>query len=190
MSLARLAAPRPAALLSSLVLLAAVLRAVLLPVGDGVSTLVFGASLFGITCLDRHSRDRQLSARVQGERALMGIGVGLILLLPLVGSPLSGRPLASFWSWALIAAAVATLEEAAIRGVLYRRWEAESGPLTAILIGAGVFALIHLPRYGFAAMPLDFAVGLALGGLRALTGSVLPCAVAHTIADWGAWFWA
>jgi len=188
--LARPAPPRRAALLSSLVLLAAVLRAVLLPAGDGVSTLVFGASLLGITWLDRQGRDPRLSAGAQIERVLMGVGVGLILLVPLVGNPLSGRPLASFWSWAFIAAVVATLEETAIRGVLYRRWEAESGPLTAILIGAGVFALIHLPRYGVGAMPLDFAVGLALGGLRALTGSVVPSAVAHTIADWGAWFWA
>jgi hypothetical protein len=61
--------------------------------------------------------------------------------------------------------------------------------VAAIAVGAAVFALIHLPRYGLAAMPLDAAVGLALGGLRALTGRVLPCAVAHTIADWGAWFW-
>jgi len=37
-------------------------------------------------------------------------------------------------------------------------------------------------------MPLDFAVGLALGGLRALTGRVSPCAIAHAMADWGAWF--
>ncbi len=166
------------------------LRAALLPAGDGVSTLVFSACLLGVTWLDRQARDRRLSAGAQVGPVLLGIGVGLVLLLPLVGSPFSGRPLASFWSWALIAAIVATLEETAIRGVLYRRWAAESGPLTAILIGAGVFALIHLPRYGLAAMPLDFAVGLTLGGLRALTGSVIPCAVAHTIADWGAWFWA
>ena len=82
------------------------------------------------------------------------------------------------------------VEETTIRGVLYRQWAGEAGTLVAIVLGAAVFALIHLPRYGLAAMPLDAAVGLALGGLRALTGRVLPCAVAHTMADWGAWFWA
>jgi len=60
----------------------------------------------------------------------------------------------------------------------------------AIIIGAVVFAAIHLPRYGISAMPLDFSVGLALGGLRALTGRVMPSAIAHVMADWGAWFWA
>ena len=57
-----------------------------------------------------------------------------------------------------------------------------------VVAGAAVFALIHLPRYGVTAMPLDFSVGLALGGLRALTGRVMPGAIAHVMADWGAWF--
>ena len=104
--------------------------------------------------------------------------------------PLSGRPIGAFWEWAAIAAVIATLEETAIRGALFQWWAEEAGPAVAIVAGALVFALIHLPRYGFGAMPPDAAVGLALGGLRALTGRVLPCAVAHTVADWGAWFWA
>jgi membrane protease YdiL (CAAX protease family) len=116
--------------------------------------------------------------------------VGAIILAPVVSGPLSSRPLGAFWPWAAIAALVATLEETSIRGVLFQRWASEAGTVAAIVIGAAVFALIHLPRYGLGAMPLDAAVGLALGGLRALTGRVLPCAIAHTIADWGAWFWA
>jgi membrane protease YdiL (CAAX protease family) len=119
-----------------------------------------------------------------------GLIVGLVLLVPVIAGPFGGRPLEAFWSWAALAALLATLEETAIRGVLYRHWESEAGSAVAIGIGAAVFALIHLTRYGAGAMPLDFAVGLALGGLRAFTGRVLPCAVAHTIADWGAWFWA
>jgi len=121
---------------------------------------------------------------------LAGLATGAVLLVPVALSPLGSRPLAAFWEWAAIAAVIATLEETAIRGALYRRWSEEAGPLVAILAGALVFAVLHLPRYGLGAMPLDAAVGLALGGLRALTGRVLPCAVAHTIADWGAWFWA
>jgi hypothetical protein len=61
--------------------------------------------------------------------------------------------------------------------------------MLGMLASAAVFGLIHLPRYGLAALPLDFAVGLALAGLRAVTGRVAPCAIAHVIADWGAWFW-
>jgi membrane protease YdiL (CAAX protease family) len=119
-----------------------------------------------------------------------GVLVGVVLLVPLAAGPLSARGLDGFWTWAALAALIATLEEIAIRGALFKAWSDEAGPVAAIVAGAVVFALIHLPRYGLGAMPLDAAVGLALGGLRALTGRVLPCAVAHTIADWGAWLWA
>lgn len=187
---ARLAAPRRAALLTTAVLGAAVLRAVLLPLGDLLSTLVFAACLLGITAGNYPLADPPRRPAAYLKSFIPGVVVGLVLLIPVATGPLSGRPIGEFWSWAIIAAVVATLEETAIRGALYREWLHESGPLAAIGVGAIVFAAIHLPRYGLGEMPLDFAVGLALGGLRAVTGRVLPCAVAHTMADWGAWFWA
>ncbi len=175
--------------MTSLVLAAAVLRAALLPLGDPFSAAVFAACLLGITAAGGVSLNDAVRWG-RGRAIVAGIGVGVLLIAPLVGGGMTGRPLAAFWSWALIAALVATLEETAIRGVLYQHWRDEAGTLTAIIIGAAVFALIHLFRYGVAAMPLDFSVGLALGGLRAISGRILPCAVAHTMADWGAWFWA
>ena len=185
----RLAAPRRAARVTVLVLGAAVLRTLLLPAGDLVSTAAFGMCLLTISWMERAPSSSQ--PRWGRWWALAaGLATGAVLLVPVMLSPLSGRPLEGFWIWASIAAVIATLEETAIRGALYQRWSEEAGPAVAIVAGALVFALIHLPRYGFAAMPLDAAVGLALGGLRALTGRVLPCAVAHTLADWGAWFWA
>ena len=191
---ARLAAPRRAARVTSLILGAALLRALLLPAGDMLSTVVFGGCLLAISWFER-APTLPSPARGGGKPGILGgvvagLMVGAILLAPVVAGPLSARPLSAFWRWAAIAALIATLEETSIRGVLYQRWAGEAGPLAAIVIGATVFALIHLPRYGLGAMPLDAAVGLALGGLRALTGRVLPCAVAHIVADWGAWFWA
>jgi membrane protease YdiL (CAAX protease family) len=208
----RLAAPRRAARVTGLILGAALLRALVLPVGDLFSTIVFAGCLLAITWVERDAPTLPSPASGGGKlpgasaasgggtlpgaplgrgRAIVaGLMVGAILLAPVVSGPLSGRPMSEFLPWAAIAAIVATLEETSIRGVLYRRWAGEAGTLAAIVIGAAVFALIHLPRYGLGAMPLDAAVGLALGGLRALTGRVLPCAVAHTVADWGAWFWA
>jgi membrane protease YdiL (CAAX protease family) len=184
-----LAAPRRAVGLTGLVLGAALLRALLLPLGDVLSTLVFGGCLLAIGWSDwRASSSEPQWGR--GRALLVGLLVGAALLVPLTAGSLSVRGLDGFWTWAPLAALIATLEEIAIRGALYRRWSDEAGPVAAIVAGAAVFALIHLPRYGLGAMPLDAAVGLALGGLRALTGRVAPCAVAHTIADWGAWFWA
>jgi membrane protease YdiL (CAAX protease family) len=165
------------------------LRALLLPVGDLFSTMVFGGCLLAMTWFE-HGPSRSEARWGRGSALVAGLMVGAILLAPVVTGPLGGRPLSAFWPWAAVAAVIATLEEASIRGALYRRWVGEAGTVAAIVVGAAVFALIHLPRYGLAAMPLDATVGLALGGLRALTGRVLPCAAAHTIADWGAWFWA
>jgi membrane protease YdiL (CAAX protease family) len=171
----------------------------LLPAGDMMSTVVFGGCLLAISWFERSAPTLPSPASGGGKlpgamgmapALVAGLMVGAILLAPVVTGPLSARPLGAFWTWAAIAAVIATLEEASIRGVLYQRWAEEAGTVAAIVVGAGVFALIHLPRYGLGAMPLDAAVGLALGGLRTLTGRVLPCAVAHTVADWGAWFWA
>jgi membrane protease YdiL (CAAX protease family) len=191
----RLAAPRRAARVTGLILVAAVLRALLLPLGDLLSTVVFAGCLLAIGWVERDAPTLPSPASGGGKAPaakgmLAGLAVGAILLAPVVSGPLTARPVSAFWSWAAMAAIVATLEETSIRGVLYRWWASEAGTVAAIVVGAAVFALIHLPRYGLAAMPLDAAVGLALGGLRALTGRVLPCAVAHIVADWGAWFWA
>jgi membrane protease YdiL (CAAX protease family) len=196
---ARLAAPRRAARVTGFILGAALLRTWLLPLGDLFSTIVFAGCLLAITWFERTSPTLPSPASDAGKLtgaassvwALMaGLMVGALLLAPVVSGPLGARPVSLFWPWAVIAALIATLEETSIRGVLYRRLEGEAGTVAAIVVGAAVFALIHLPRYGLSAMPLDTAVGLALGGLRALTGRVWPCAVAHTVADWGAWFWA
>ncbi len=172
---------------TALVLGAALLRAVLLPAGDFLSTTVFGGCLLAISW----SEGGSLAEPRWGRRraVVAGCMVGAVLLGPVVTGRLSARPLSDFWTWAAIAALIATLEETAIRGALYRCWSEEVGPVAAIVAGAVVFALIHLPRYGLGALPLDAAVGLALGGLRAVSGRVLPCAIAHTAANWGAWFW-
>jgi len=185
----RLAAPRRAARVTGLILGAALVRAWLLPLGDLFSTIVFAGCLLAITWFERPTATTE-PRWGRGRALAAGLMVGAILLAPVVSGPLSARPVSLFWPWAVIAALIATLEETSVRGVLYQRLEGEAGTAAAIVVGAAVFALIHLPRYGLSAMPLDSAVGLALGGLRALTGRVWPCAVAHTVADWGAWFWA
>jgi len=184
-----LAAPRRALGLTGLVLGAALIRAALLPLGDLLSALVFGGCLLVIGWSQRGLSSSE-ARWGRGHALVAGLLVGAVLLAPLTAGSLSARGLDGFWTWAALAALIATLEEIAIRGALYRTWSDEAGPVAAIVAGAVVFALIHLPRYGWAAMPLDAVVRLALGGLRALTGRVLPCAVAHTVADWGAWFWA
>ena len=45
-----------------------------------------------------------------------------------------------------------------------------------------------MPLYGWAALPLDLAVGLLLGGLRMLAGGWGAPAVAHAAADLAGWW--
>jgi hypothetical protein len=45
-----------------------------------------------------------------------------------------------------------------------------------------------VPLYGWHVLPLDLAVGVVLGMLRASTGTVATPTVAHLIADYAGWF--
>ena len=63
-----------------------------------------------------------------------GLMIGAILLAPVAAGPLSARPLSAFLPWAAVAALVATLEEASIRGVLFRQWEGEAGTAVAVVV--------------------------------------------------------
>ena len=55
--------------------------------------------------------------------------------------------------------------------------------MTAVL-----FALMHVPLYGWHVVPLDLGVGLWLAGLRLATGGVAAPAIAHTVADLATWW--
>src|SRR5205807_247835 len=52
---------------------------------------------------------------------------------------------------------------------------------------AVALALLHAPIHGWQVLPLDLAVGVALGVLRVVAGSVSAPALAHTFADLAGW---
>ena len=131
----RLAAPRRAVRVTGLILAAALLRALLLPLGDALSTIVFGGCLLAISWFEREPSTGE-PRWGRGRSLIAGSMVGAILLAPVVTGPLSARGLGAFWSWAAIAAVIASLEETSIRGVLYRRWAGEAGIVAAIDCGA------------------------------------------------------
>ncbi len=182
-------ATRPgAARVTALVLCSALLRALLAPAGDALSSLIFVGCLGSILVMEAQSWAPEKQRWGSVPSAVLGMVVGLLLFLPFSSFGGSHGTLDHFWAWGGGIAIIATLEEAVIRGPLQRYWTEEAGVEAGILASALTFALIHLPAYGIPALPLDFAVGLALAGLRAITGRILPCAVAHIVADWGAWF--
>ena len=105
--------------------------------------------------------------------------------LAFAGAAVSG---AGFWPWAAVVVVVAVAEESLLRGSLYRAVDARAGTVAAIAVTSAAFALLHVPVYGWDVLPLDLAVGVWLGALRAVTGSVAVPAAAHALADLAGWW--
>jgi len=164
----------------------------------GLEPLIVGAG-FGASLL--------LLARASGERLMVGthpaaqaiaggaFGATLIAVV-ILGAALAGsalipglaRPAAPFTPWAAVTVLVAVAEESILRGVLFGAIRRAGGPLAALLATTAVFALIHVPLYGWHVVPLDLAVGLALGGLRIVSRGIAAPAAAHAVADLATWW--
>ena len=135
---------------------------------------------------------------------LVGVGFGVALVgIGFTGGWRPGRPSIAFLarSAAVGSAAALALIALVIVGRAHGPWipldpaasllratEDVAGPAGAIAFTAAVFALLHVPLYGWAVVPLDLGVGVLLGGLRVLTGGVLAPVVAHVVADLAAWW--
>jgi membrane protease YdiL (CAAX protease family) len=126
-----------------------------------------------------------------GARVLVvGVVATVAIVLPalLFSSVRGSLPIAWFPGWMAAIALVAPAEEAFLRGVLYdavaRRWNADA----AIVVAAVAFGLMHVPFYGWHALPLDTAVGVALGVARMASGTWVAPAIAHTSADVIGWW--
>jgi membrane protease YdiL (CAAX protease family) len=159
--------------------------------GDRVATslsagLVFAAALVVLSVAAR------VRAPVTRRALLIGLG-GLVLVVApvLLEQAVTLRPLRGtqgFALWAGVVLVVASAEELFLRGALYDALTRVRGETAAIAVGAVLFALLHVPLYGWHVVPLDLAVGVVLGGLRQGAGTPVAPAVAHVGADWVGWF--
>ena len=115
-------------------------------------------------------------------------GWRLPLLLGLVGvagaavvaGPVADRRVGAVAAGLALGAAVA--EEALFRRVLYDRL-LRFGVVAAVVGSAGVFAVVHLPAYGLAAMPVDLGAALLLSWQRYASGRWTVPAVTHAVAN-------
>jgi membrane protease YdiL (CAAX protease family) len=177
----------------------------------GIDPLVVGAT-FGaaLTALTVFGSDRVWVGGAGGLGGLarsnlrplvsglaIGVAVGVALAtLAFVGPAIAGttyvpglgRPAAPFVPWALITIVVASAEEGVLRGVLFDRVERLAGLAPAIALTTIVFALMHVPLYGWHVVPLDLAVGLVFAGLRVWTRGLVAPAAAHVVADLVTWW--
>ena len=81
---------------------------------------------------------------------------------------------------ALVAAAIA--EELLFRRLIYG-WLLRWGVVTAVVVSAVAFALIHLPAYGPETLGINLAVGLLFGWQRYHSGSWTAPALTHVVAN-------
>lgn len=85
--------------------------------------------------------------------------------------------------WVVVAAVAAGVaEEAVFRRALYGYLERWGAPM-AVTAAAIAFGLVHVPMYGWAALPLDVAAGLVFGWQRWASGTWTSPAATHAVAN-------
>jgi hypothetical protein len=96
----------------------------------------------------------------------------------------AGRPVAfPSTAWAIpLALLAAVAEEALLRRALYA-WLAPAGVVVAVGVTAVLFALLHVPLYGWAAFPVDLGAGLLLSWQRWASGTWTVPAATHAAAN-------
>jgi membrane protease YdiL (CAAX protease family) len=115
-----------------------------------------------------------------GWAAPLGIGLAAVAAAGVVAGPAPDPRVGAAAAGLGLLAAVA--EEALFRRLLYARL-ARYGPLVAVLGSATLFALVHLPAYGTAALPVDLGAGLLLSWQRFASGRWTVPAVTHAVAN-------
>ena len=156
---------------------------------DGVTEgLVFGLALIAVALL---GGVRPSIPRIGALAAGFAAG-GVLVVVSLAARwpfpPIVLGHAAPFLPWVAVTTLVATGEELALRGALWRWVAAAGGDATALLVTSALFALIHAPVYGWSVVPLDFGVGLLFGGLRLWFGGSAAPAAAHVLADLATWW--
>jgi membrane protease YdiL (CAAX protease family) len=157
--------------------------------------LAFGLALWGIALAV--GRAGGVPSAGKSMPTLRALSVGALAGLGLVGLALVGRqagvgfafaPPTAFVPWAVATVVVASGEEVVLRGAAFDSIGRAAGVGWAVVATSLVFALIHVPLYGWQVVPLDFGVGLVLGALKVLTNRTAAPAAAHVIADLAAWW--
>jgi membrane protease YdiL (CAAX protease family) len=147
----------------------------------GVPLLVAGyLALGGAALVVRERRATGPEGAPLGWGATLGIGVAAVVAAGVVAGPIADRRVAVAAAAVTVVAAVA--EEALFRRVLYDRL-LRFGVVAAVGGTAVVFALVHLPAYGVAAMPVDLGAALLLSWQRYASGRWTVPAVTHAVAN-------
>jgi membrane protease YdiL (CAAX protease family) len=110
----------------------------------------------------------------------LGLGVAALVVAFRIAGPAAPSP----WGAAALPLSVlaAVAEEALFRRVAYARL-ARFGAVAAIAGSALLFALVHVPAYGVAALPADVGAGLLFSWQRWASGTWTVPAATHAFAN-------
>jgi membrane protease YdiL (CAAX protease family) len=111
---------------------------------------------------------------------VLGVGLAAVAAVALLAGPVPAAPADA--GAVLLGLAAAVAEEALFRQAMYRLLAAR-GPVLAVTVAAVAFALVHLPFYGAAALPVDLGAGLLFGWQRWSSGSWTVPAATHAAAN-------
>jgi membrane protease YdiL (CAAX protease family) len=155
-----------------------VARPLLTSTGDRAELLlgaVFVAVLLASVSVPIARGPRHVNPAIVTAVGLAAIAVSTMVSGPAV--PLSIGPLTI-----AVNSLAAVSEEALFRRLLYGRLERLGAPF-AIALSALAFALLHVPGYGIAALPVDLGAGLLLSWQRWACGSWGAPATTHVAAN-------
>jgi membrane protease YdiL (CAAX protease family) len=110
----------------------------------------------------------------------VAFGLAALAIAVIVAGP--PVPLRSTAWTPVLGVLAAVAEEALFRRLAYARL-LRFGPMVAILGSATMFALLHLPLYGIAVLPVDLGAGLLLSWQRWASGTWTVPAVTHAAAN-------
>jgi uncharacterized protein len=171
-------APADAAVAAGLAFLLA--RPSLGAVPAAVPLLAAGYLALAATALAVPAREPTGAAAPLGWGLPLGIGLAAVALAGVVAGPAPPPRVGAAAAGLGLLAAVA--EEALFRRLLYARL-ARYGAVVAVLGSAVLFALVHLPAYGTAALPVDLGAGLLLSWQRSASGRWTVPALTHAVAN-------
>ena len=179
--------PRPALLVAGFAAACAVRVTVggVMPAASYPAAIVFAVALVALSLgagwrftVD-HRWPRAVVAGIAGAALLVAAWATAAPHVPVA----AGHHIGPLLVWTPLVALVAVAEEIALRGALFSALLEGGGAPLAIAVTSIVFALTHVPLYGWGALPLDLAAGLLFGGLRLVSGGVTAPASAHVLAD-------
>ena len=128
------------------------------------------------------------SIAVPTERDRARLAPGFVLLMGFAAVALSasvaGTPVPLPWSAAALPLSLlaAVAEEALFRRLAFAQLE-RFGVVVAVVGSALLFGLVHVPAYGYAALPVDVGAGLLCGWQRWGSGTWTVPAATHAFAN-------